>query len=323
MSETADLAPVIAVDWEAVEADTGRTFGDDLRRVIEHEGSTSRIALDKWGYADASTTPLFTAVREHGRVIHPDLGPLEPRYASLGGIGSVTDSLRVLRSEDRNLGAIIEDGPDEEYAAGLADLYDVAVALDERRDDWREDQHPTIRMGSYGPDQLGNLYIHVGHADQSVIESINVERLPVEHEHLLAHGREGHLNTDEHYTASLRHERYYSEEDTEPTIADERAEEIGFLGSNAGKRTLEQDLEANGLEYEQAGTVELGPADPDAALYRYEKGDETRYGVEWTERPVIDDYVVRSFIFDERPDTDDVGTALAIEDHRREQGGGR
>jgi hypothetical protein len=323
MNATEDLAPVITVDWAAVESDIGREIGPDLRRVIEHEGSTSSVALDKWGYADASSTPLFTAVREHGRVIHPDLGPLDSRYAPLESMSGVINVLRILRGEDRNSGTLIEDGEDREYAAGLADLYDAAVALDEQRDDWREGQHPAVRFGSFGPDQLGNLYIHVGHDDQSVIEGVNAEGLPVEFEQLSVHGQRSYTSTEEHFTAILRHERYYSEEETEPTVADERAADIGFLGSNAGKRTLEQGFRERGHEFEEVGTVELGPADPDATLYEYEKGEETRYGVEWTERPVIDDYVVRSLIFDERPDTDAVATAVTIEDHRREQGGGR
>lgn len=323
MSATEDLSPVITVDWAAVESDVGREIGPDLRRVIEHEGGTTSVALDKWGYADASTTALFAAVRNHGRVIHPDLGPLDSRYAPLESMNGVINVLRVLRGEDRNSGTLIEDGEDREYAAGLADLYDAAVALDEQRDDWREGQHPAVRFGSFGPDQLGNLYIHVGHDDQSAIEGTDAEGLPVEVEKLSAHGQRSHTSTEEHFTAILRHERYYPEEEPEPTVADERAGEIGYLGSNAGKRTLEQDFGENGIAYEELGPVALGPADPDATLYEYQKGEETRYGVEWTQRIAIDDYVVRSLIFDERPDTDDVGTALTIENSRRKQGGGR
>src|SRR5699024_7437840 len=138
--------PAIAVDWEAVEADLSHEFGPDLRRVIEHEGSTSRIALDKWGYGTETTTALFTAVKDHGRDIHPDLGPLDARYAPLRSMGAAVSVLRKLRGEDLNIGTIIDDGDDEEYIGGLADLYDVAVALDERRNDWREDQHPAIAM---------------------------------------------------------------------------------------------------------------------------------------------------------------------------------
>lgn len=323
MSAAEDLAPIITVDWKAVESELGREIDDDLRSIVEHEGSTSSVALDQWGRADASTTPLFTAVREHGRVIHPDLGPLDPRYAPLDTMGSAINVLRILRGEDRNTGTIIEDGEDQEFAAGLADLYDTAVALDEQRDDWREGQHPTIRTGSFGPDQLGNLYINVGVSEQSVVEGINTEGLPIVREQALAHGQKSYSGIEEHYTASFRHERYYSEEERDPTIADERAEEIGFLGSNAGKRTLERDFGENDIDYEEIGPIALGPADPDATLYEYQKGEETRYGVEWTQRIAIDDYVVRSLIFGEKPDTDDIGTALTIEDHRREQGGRR
>lgn len=316
MSETEDLSPVIAVDWDAVEADIGRAIGPDLRRVIEHEGSTTDVALDKWGYADASTTALFTAVRENARIIHPERGALDTRHAPFARMSAAVSVLKHLRGEDLNIGTVIEDGDDEEFVDGFADLYDAARELDERRDDWRDGQHPAVSFGSYGPDKLGSYYVHVGHTDQSVIEGVNVEDLPIEREDTLAHGRKSYTSTEEHYTATFRHERYYPE-NTEPTVADERAEEIGFLGSNAGKRTLEQDFRENEIGFEEIGTVELGPADPDAALYEYQKGDETRYGVEWSQRIAIDDYVVRSLIFDEEPDHDAVATALTIEEHRR------
>jgi hypothetical protein len=122
--------------------------------------------------------------------------------------------------------------------------------------------------------------------------------------------------------ATLRHERYYLD-DREPTVANERAEEIGYLGENAGKRTLESEFDERGFEHEELGTLELGALDPTATLYEYEKDGKTRYGVEWTERPVIDDYVIRSLIFDAEPECEDVATALTIENHRRENPGWR
>lgn len=320
MNATENLAPVITVDWEAVEDKLGREIDDDLRAIIEHEGSTTSIALDRWGRADDSTTGLSAGVREHGRVIHPERGALDSRYAPLDTMSSVVNVLRVLRGEDRNSGTIIDKDDDEAYIEGIADLYDAARTLDEHRDNWREEQHPTIRMGSFGPDQLGNLYIVVGHSEQSVVENIDVEQLPVEVESTSVHGRQSYSSTEEHYTATLRHERYYLD-DPEPTVADERADEIGYLGSNAGKRTLESEFDERGFEHEELGTLELGAFDPTATLYEYDRDGETRYGVEWTERPVIDDYVIRSLIFDERPDSEDVATALTIEDHRRQDQG--
>jgi hypothetical protein len=320
MNTTEDLTPVITVDWVAVEDDLDCEIDDDLRGIIEHEGSTTSVALDRWGRADDSTVELSAAVREHGRITHPERGALDSRYAPLDTMSSVVNVLRILRGEDRNSGTIIDKGDDEEYIEGVADLYDAARALDERRDDWREDHYPSIRMGSYGPDQLGNLYVDVGHDEQSVIESIDVEGLPAEVESISARGQRSYSNTEEHYAAVLRHERYYLD-DPEPTVADERADEIGYLGSNGGKRTLESEFDERGFEYEELGTLELGALDPTATLYEYQKEGETRYGVEWTERPVIDDYVIRSLIFDERPDSEDVATVLTIEDHRRENRG--
>lgn len=216
MSEIKDLSPIITVDWEAVEDDLSHGVETDLRRVIEHTGSTDPYMLDKWGYAAEATTALFAALKDHSRVIHPDCGPLDARYAPLRTMRTTISVLRALRGEERVTSTIIEDGGDEGYRDGLADLYNAACNLDMRRDDWREGQHPTIRQGSYGPDTLGSHYIRVGHDDRSVLNSISVADLPIEREHVVAR-RDHWDSTEDYFTASFRHERYYPE-DMEPTV---------------------------------------------------------------------------------------------------------
>jgi hypothetical protein len=210
MSESEELPAVITVDWEAIEDDLGHGVETDLRRVIEHTGSTDPYMLDKWGYAAEATTALFNALKDHGRVIHPDRGPLDARYAPLRTMRATISVFRALRGEERVVTTIIEDGDDEEYLEGLADLYDAAHTLDERRDDWREGQHPTIRHGSHGPDTLGSHYIRVGHDDRSILDAITVEDLPIEREHVVAR-RDHWDSTEDYFAATFRHERYYPE----------------------------------------------------------------------------------------------------------------
>jgi hypothetical protein len=208
--ETNDLPPVITVDWEAVEATIGERVAPAVREVIEHTGGTDPCMLDKWGYAAEATPALFSAVKAHARLIHPDRGLLDARYAPLWSIRAAISALKTLRGEELHTGPVIEDGDDSEFVDGLADLYDAVRTLDECRDDWHEDQHPRIAVGSFGPDKLGSHYIRVGHDDRSIIDGIDVENLPIEREHVVAR-RDYWNSTEEYVTASFRHERYYPE----------------------------------------------------------------------------------------------------------------
>lgn len=304
----ADLPPVIAVDWNAVEAEIGREIDPELRRVIEHEGSSSSVVLDRWGYADEASIGLFSALRDHARILHPDRGELHPRYAPFGQLDAVVSAFKVLRGEDLNVGTIVEDGPTERFPSLFVDLYDAAVALDEQRMDWPEGRHPHLSYGSYGPDTVGNLYITAAHPDREALETLVLSDLPVEREHILS------FEGGDRFRATYRHERYYGEE--EPTVADDRAAEIGFLGANSGKRVLVQDFADEGIEYRERDAPDVDGVPVQLTLYEYEMGDETRYGVEWTQRVTIDDYVVRSLIFDHRPSESDIQTALLIEEWR-------
>jgi|AntDeeMetagen192_2_1112575.scaffolds.fasta_scaffold05285_3 hypothetical protein len=115
-------------------------------------------------------------------------------------------------------------GKSNTLAAILEDLADVAMEIDELRDDWHT--HPGVGMGSYGPDKLGNCYISVSHTDEEVLDGINTDGLPVEVEsvqHWSERGRSSDF--EEHYTLTLRHERYYDGEDEEDAGYGEYAEE--------------------------------------------------------------------------------------------------
>jgi hypothetical protein len=215
-----NLPPVITVNWKAVEAAIGERVTPAVREVIEHTGGTDPYLLDKWGYADAASPALFSAVKDHARVIHPGRGPLDARYAPLWVMRAAISALKTLRGEELHTGTIIEDGDDSEFLDGLVDLYDAARALDARRDDWHEGHHPAIRCGSFGPDHLGNHYVRVGHDDRSIIDGITVEDLPIEREHTLAR-RDYWDSTEEYATVSFRHERYYPASRHAPVEEDE------------------------------------------------------------------------------------------------------
>ena len=270
---------VIEVDWEVIEAETDREYPDELRRIIERTGSTSEVHLDKWGYADYSTTALFTAVRDNARIIHPDRGPLPRRYITLRGC-DVTSALRVeVHDADLNFGDLttgVED--DLSFVDGLADLVDAAKSIDEQADAWYE--HPELGYGSYGPDKLGNCYIAVSHTDQEAVETIDTDGLPVEREPI-RHWGGGHADDDkEHYTAIYRHDRYYGEDDeTEDEYAEEAAE-IGFLGSNMGHTSsIMTAFSKEGYEYGEVDSMRV--RGQEITVYEYEKDDGTRYAAEW------------------------------------------
>jgi hypothetical protein len=206
-------------------------------------------------------------------------------------------------------------GKSNTLAAILEDLADVAMEIDELRDDWHT--HPGVGMGSYGPDKLGNCYISVSHTDEEVLDGINTDGLPVEVEsvqHWSERGRSSDF--EEHYTLTLRHERYYDGEDEEDAGYGEyaeEAEEISLQGSNIGyPSSITADLAKLDIEYEEVD--ELDVRNHRVWLYKYEKEGETRWAAEWTERIAIDDVAWTSLVFSDRPDADDVSQAALIED---------
>lgn len=321
MTETSDLQPFIKVDWEAVEDDIGHEVEPGLKQAIEHKGGAIGVDIDKWGYGDGSLTgpdnPFSGPVRDHGRIIHPDRGTLDSRYANLHNASGVIDAFKRLEGYDINTaatGTIIDIGNSKEFVDGVADLYDAARELDKHSNDWYEGPffsfHPQIMSEGMGPDLLGSYCVHLRHPDESVIETINVDGLPIEHEKTEADP------AGKYYTGIFRHERYYPK--TEPRAIENQAEKIGLIDSNQGHHKLEQDLHENNIEYEKIGRISLSST-RNATVYQYEQDGETRYAVEWMKRISIDDYVMCSLIFNQKPDESTVRTARKIDNHRREE----
>lgn len=327
-----DEEAVIAVDWETVETQTGQQYPHELRRIIERVGSTSEVYLDKWGYADYSTTALFTAVEENARIIHPDRGPLPRRYITLRGC-DVTTALRVeVHGADLNFGNLtttVEDGLS--FVDGLAGLVDAAEAIDEQCDSWYSHptlgnalyNHPEIGSDSYGPDKLGYCYISASRKDKETLDAIDTSHLPIERESVLHRGECPHADGHgEHYTAIYRHERYYSEDDGTASKYSEKAAEIGLLGSNLGHPTsIRVAFKEKGHEYEEVDSMTvLGQG---ITVYEYEKDGETRYAAEWSKRVKIDEAVFKSLLFDNNPDSNAIKQAALIEEARLAEGDSR
>ena len=125
-----DPEAVIAVDWEAVEENTGQEYPEEVHRIVEREGSANEVVLDRWGYADYAETAFSAAIWEHGRLILPDRGAVPKRYVSLRGC-DVTSALRVeLYDADLNYGNLV-DGVDDDisFVEGFGDLVDVAATI--------------------------------------------------------------------------------------------------------------------------------------------------------------------------------------------------
>jgi len=313
-----DEEAIIAVDWDAIETETGESYPDEMKRVVERTGNAIEYTLDKWGFAEYSETALSAGVREHGRLVHPERGPLSAEYLPLNELSSVTGPLRV-EAYDADLNVktpIVDpiDGVDDiSFADGLAQLGEAARKLDAQRDDWY--RAPTVSYGSYGPDRLGNCYITIQHTGESVLRSLDTSDLPVELEHILHWEDRPRSNMPEHYDAIYRHERYYqADDDGDDEYADEAAE-IGLLGSNIGdRRSITAAFDTEDLNYDQIEELEVEGRR--VTIYAYEKGENTRWAVEWSERVKIDEVVWTSLIFDDRPDAEAISQAALIEEAR-------
>lgn len=316
-----DEEAVIEVDWSEIEAETDQEYPDELRRIIERTGSTSDVYLDKWGYADYSTTALFTAVQDNARSIHPDRGTLPRRYITLRG-RDVTSALRVeVHDADLNFGNLttgVED--DLSFVDGLGDLVDVAEGIDEQCNSWHN--HPELRYGSYGPDKLGNCYINVSNTDKEVIEAIDTSDLPVECESIQYWGERPHDDHEEHYTGIYRHERYYSEDDETADEYGEEAAEIGLLGSNLGMMSsITVAFNEEGHKYDEVDSMTVHGQG--ITVYEYQKDGEMRYAAEWLKGVKIDEVVFKSLVFDNKPDSDAIEQAALIEEARLAEGDAR
>ena len=299
-------------DWESIESESGQKVPEEARNIVEATGS--QYHLDQWGYSDLDSTALFTAIKDNsewklpnGTVLDSDIA--SPRSLSIGGY------LQKYLGTDINIPTLCDDLYDNvDFISGLEDLYESAQELQDHRNEW-EHERPTLSLGSFGPDMLGNVYIHLKHTDKSVLQNLPLDNLPVFCEKIRVFKNR---NEPDMFTVSLRHERYAPtpEEKREqetgiPQKHAEKAEEIGLLGSNLGTRTsTPAALNELGLKYDEEGTISVRGFN--VYLIRYTKEGEERWAAEWSNRVAVDDVVFDSLIFDHKPTPDEVSQGALI-----------
>lgn len=307
-----DRPSIIIVDWESVESKIDQKVPEEARNIVEATGS--QYHLDKWGYGDLQSTALFTAIEDNskwklpnGTVLNPDIAG--PRSLSIDGY------LQKYLGTDLNIPTLCDDYDDSvDFVSGLEDLYESAQELQDHRNEW-EHGHPTLSLGSYGPDMLGNIYIYLTHTDESVLRDLPLDGLPVFPGKIRVFKNRSEPDM---YAVSLRHERYAPtpEEKREqetgiPQKHTEKAEEIGLLGSNLGTRTsTPAALQELSLEYDEKDTITVRGFN--VYLIRYIKEGEERWAAEWSNRVAIDDVVFDSLIFDHKPTPDEVSQGALI-----------
>ena len=340
-----DSTPIIQVDWGAVESAVGFEIPEESRahfeqtgRYFDFEEGRQADDLPKAEKISENSTDIMNALREHSEWVHPDGDALPQQYISRQG-ASIGGYLRKFRSDDVDGSELVEpvrdDGeiePGFDFAVGLRDLVEAAKELDEQCSDWNDEREdvsrPTVALGSWGPDLLGNLYIDVKHSDQEAIEALDTSDLPVESEGI-GSMFEKSVVKDTYYATSFRHERYRSTPWASKAYGKrthrylEACEEnAGIIDMNAGKEEIEPQLRKAGIDFETVGKIDIASltvTNP-PTIYDYKKDGQQRYGVEWTQRVGIDDYVIRSVIFDHYPKKKHLRTALAIEKGRKKLG---
>lgn len=307
---------LLAVDWDALESAVGVSVPAPAREHIERTGSNhfwgDAAEIEGAAVVEEHSTDVMVALRDAARWVFPGGEPVDPRHlpfdtAHMGGY------LRKHRGDDVNTGTLVEpiDGETTDFVAGLRTLIEAAEEMDGQRDDWHH--APQVQCGSFGPDALGNLYIHAAHADEGELREIDTDGLGVTLEHVLHHEPRMGGDWNEHYTAAFRHERY--DVGDVPDEYAEEAAEIGFIGSNLGTLTsITATLAEREHDYEQVDDLNVRGTHVD--LYEYVKDAETRWVAEWSERPKIDEVVWFSLVFDERPDEDTISRAALIVDAR-------
>jgi len=303
---------IVVVDWEAIETEIGEEVPEEARDIIESTGS--EYDLDQWGYSSLQSVKLFTAIEENSKFKLPDGTILDPEIASLRSL-KIRGYLRKYLGVDLNIPELCEDREDDtDFVSGLKDLYNTTEKLREHREEW-EHGHPTLSSGSYGPDMLGNIYIHLKHTDESVLRNLPIEDLPVTSEKIKVFRKRSEPDM---YTVSLRHERYtLSEEEKEeqetgiPKKHAEKADEIGLLGSNLSeRRSTPAALTELEMPFEEKGTITVRGFK--VYLIQYTKEGDERWVAEWSNRIAIDDVVFDSLIFDHKPTTEDVSQGALI-----------
>lgn len=344
-TENNGSTPIIQVDWEAVESAVGFEIPDESRAHIEHTNSYFDFEpgkraddLPKAEEITENSIDMMKALRAHSEWVHPDGDALPRRYISRKG-ASIGGYLRKFRGDDVHVPELVEpvrdDGeiePGFDFAVGLRDLVEAAKELDEQCSDWNDGHEgvsrPTVSVGSLGPDLLGNLHVHVRHTDREPIEALDTSELSVETTGIRSM-YDGSVIKDVHYFALFKHERYLSTSWASKAY-DKRThryleaceENAGILDINTGKKYIESQLSKAGIDFQKVGKINISSlriTNP-PTIIGYEKGGQQRYAVEWTQRSGIDDYVVRSVVFDHYPKKKNLLTALAIQKGRKKLG---
>ena len=204
--ETTDERPTILdVDWDAIEFVTDVDITREFKQYVETSGRY--IGFD--GVNPFTPAELRQLLQEYSTWLLPNGVKLDNDYApyrlDLGNI------LRNLHGENVEVGTIIEPnvGDPITYGEGVSELQAAAIHLTEQREQWIDGGSPTVERGSFGPDQLGNLYIQAEHTEPDPLVKLSITGdLSIARENLItSHPPEADRNT---YAVIFRHSRYYN-----------------------------------------------------------------------------------------------------------------
>lgn len=202
---TDDRPAILEVDWEAIEFVTDVGIGSEFKHFVETSGRV--IGFD--GPSPFSPAELRQLLQEHATWVLPDGVKLDSDYApyrlELGNI------LRNLHGEDVDVGTIIDPDAGEpiSYQDGIGGLQAAAKKLAAQREQWIDGGSPTVERGSFGPDQLGNLYIQAEHTEPDPLVGLNLTGIQsIGRENLITNHPLGADKAT--YDVIFRHSRYYN-----------------------------------------------------------------------------------------------------------------
>lgn len=291
--------PLISVDWDAFDAEFGFSLPDEYRHHIELAGNDSPLRYTEYEeFYNRRSWHVSDFLYEHARIIHPERGPLDPRYAPYSIYQELFKGFREWYGEVGYHRPLVVDLVDDDidFVEGIGDLYDAAQTLDERVD-WPADGHPTLVWHSDHDkekyrDLLYEWRLTVTHDDPDELTSLDCSDLPVEPERIYTPPRK-----DDRII--FRHKRYHRAPAViEPWDArthrrlDQEATEIGlhkmetrsvsWLFDGFSTEISHRPIEYLPLEGKEAMGF--------ATVYEYEKHGETRSLAAWPDNLENDRY---------------------------------
>jgi hypothetical protein len=330
-----DHPALLSVDWEAFEADIGVSIPDEIRYLIERQGTEISIYTSEYDdfYRQYSAQISETLI-DHASLIHPDHGPLDRRYVPYETAKDLLKAFRLWFGDSmvslRTLVTALTDD-DISFMEGISDLYDAAQALDDRID-WSNGGHPTLtydRTGSlmYGSeylDVLGECQLSVSHDDPGILSSEDYSDLPVNPKRV-------YTPPTEPDRLVFRHERYHRvpwaiepwDKRTHQYLNEHEAA-VDFLTIDARDWSSTHPLKDEAIDSQIVGYVPIGRENPleitplfaegFATVYEYEQHGETRYLAEWPERLEYNGYSQKSRVclFSSPPTEQDIEVARAV-----------